>query len=184
MPNVSNVTAGKPKVAGAIYRAALSSNLTIPTDAEAALAADFKALGYASEDGVVNSNSPESDDIKAWGGDVVLSLQTGKEDTWKVTLIEVLNTDVLSAVYGSSNVSGTLAAGLTITANSDEAEEACWVFDMVLRGGIAKRVVLPDAKISEIGDITYKDDDVVGYEITLTAMPDSSGNTHYEYLKS
>ena len=47
-----------------------------------------------------------------------------------------------------------------------------------------KRVVLPDAKVGEVGDIVYKDDEAVGYELTLTALPDEDGNTHYEYLIS
>ena len=42
---VGNVSAGKPAVSGAVYRAALSTSLTIPTDATTALSADFKALG-------------------------------------------------------------------------------------------------------------------------------------------
>jgi hypothetical protein len=38
--------------------------------------------------------------------------------------------------------------------------------------------------VSEVGEITYKDDEAVGYELTIQAMPDASGVTHYEYLKS
>lgn len=177
---VTNVTAGKPAVAGGVYRAPLNS--TLPTDATTSLDAAFVNLGYASEDGVVNENTPDSDDIKAWGGDTVLSLQTEKNDTWTVTLIEVLDVNVLTAVYGSGNVTGTLSTGITVTANGSEAEEASWVFEMLLRDGAVKRVVLPDAKITEIGEINYTDDEAVGYEITLTAYPDTSGNTHYEYI--
>ena len=177
---VTNVTAGKPAVSGGVYRAPLNS--TLPTDATTPLDAAFVNLGYASEDGVVNENTPDSEDIKAWGGDTVLSLQTEKNDTFTVTLIEVLDVNVLSAVYGSGNVTGTLATGITVSANGGEAEEASWCFEMVMRDGALKRIVIPDAKITEIGEITYTDDEAVGYEVTLTAYPDASGNTHYEYI--
>ena len=156
MSTVSNVTAAKPRTGGAIYRAPLGT--AIPTDATTALAEAFKALGYLSEDGLVNTNSPESDSVKAWGGDVVLAYQSEKADTFQFTPIEALNVDVLKAVYGDSNVSGTLADGLSITANADDQEEAVWVFDMIMRGGVLKRIVIPDGKISEIGDITYADE--------------------------
>lgn len=99
-------------------------------------------------------------------------------------MIEVLNTDVLAAVYGSSNVSGTLASGITVEANAEEPEEAVWVIDMIMRGGVLKRVVIPDGKVTEIGDIEYTDDAAVGYELTIQAMPDTAGNTHYEYIKA
>ena len=168
--NVANVTAGKPKIGGAIYRAPIGT--TLPTDASTALDNAFVNMGFVSEDGVTNSNSPESDELKAWGGDTVLNLQTAKPD----------NVEVLKYVYGDDNVSGTLATGITITANSKDQEEQIIVIEMALNGGVLKRIVIPDGKVSEVGDITYQDGGAVGYETTLTALPDTSGNTHYEYI--
>ena len=179
MGTIANVTAGKPKVSGAIFRGAAGT--TLPTDATTALDAGFVSLGYAGEDGVTNSNSPETKSVKAWGGDTVLDLTTEKPDTFKAVLIEALNVEVLKAVYGDSNVTGTLATGITVKANATEAETRPWVFDMTLKDGALTRKVLPLAKITEIGDIVYKDDEAIGYEVTLSAYPDAQGNTHYEY---
>lgn len=180
---VANVTTGKPSVSGAIWRAALGS--TLPTDATTALDAAFKCLGYVSEDGLTNDNSPESDTVKAWGGDTVLTLQTEKPDTFTYTLIEAINIDVLKSVYGDDNVSGTLTTGITVRANSDEQESSAYVIETLMKGGVLKRIVIPNATLSELDTITYKDDEAVGYGVTLTAMPGGftgDNDTHKEYI--
>ena len=177
---LSNVSTGKPKVGGAIYRAPLGTAL--PTDAKTALTEAYKNLGYASDAGVVNSNSPQSGNIKAWGGDNVLTYQNEKTDKFAFTLIEALNSDVLKAVYLDENVTGDLENGLTVKANGKELAAGVWVIDMIMRGGIWKRVVIPNGTITEVGDVTYADESAVGYEVTVTAVPDSAGNTHYEYM--
>ena len=181
MSTVSNVTAGKPKIGGAVSVGATS--LTLPTAADTSLAAGFTNLGYISEDGAKNTNSPSSSNIKAWGGDTILTTQEEKTDTWKFKLIEVLNVNVLSYVYGANNVSGTLATGITVKANSDEAVEQAIVIDMILRDAAIKRVVIPNGKITEMAEISYRDNEAIGYEVTVMALPDSSGNTHYEYIQ-
>lgn len=179
MATANKVAVGKPAVGGAVSRAAVGA--TLPTDTTTALTG-FVNLGYISDAGLTNNNTPESDSIKAWGGDTVYSYQTSKDDTFTFTLIECLNEDVLKAVYGDANVTGTVAAGLTVKANSKEQESASWVVDVIIRGAV-KRIVIPSAKITNIGEITYSDDSAVGYEVTLTAEPDAAGNTHYEYIK-
>ena len=99
-------------------------------------------------------------------------------------MIEALNPDVLKTVYGDENVTGTLAEGITVKANSQEQQAAAWVIEQVMRDGAHKRIVIPSAAVTEVGEITYSDGDAVGYETTITATPDEDGQTHYEYIKA
>lgn len=180
MPNVSNVSAGQPKVAGAVFRA--PTGTTLPTDASSALNSAFLDLGYVSEDGVTNNNSAESDNVKAWGGDTVLVLQTEKPDEWTLTLIEAMNQNVLKTVYGDANVTVGTGGLITVQAKGEQLKDNSYVIDMKLKGGAMKRVVIPNGSLSELGEVVYKDDEPIGYEITLQALPDTNGVTHYEYI--
>ncbi|MBM6540926.1 Major tail protein [Streptococcus dysgalactiae subsp. equisimilis] len=178
--DTKNVTSAKPKTGGAIYSAPLSTKL--PGKATDVLGDGFKNLGYVSEDGVTNEDTRSSENIKAWGGDVVGSVQTEKEDKFTYKLIESLNVEVLKEVYGAKNVTGDLNEGIHIKSNSKELEAHAIVVDMIMNGGILKRIVLPNAKVDEVGEIKYVDGEVVGYETTLKCFPDENGDTHHEYI--
>lgn len=180
--NASNVSAAKPNIAGAIYYAPTTA--TLPTTADGSLASAFTCLGYISEDGITNSNTRESDTFKAWGGDTVLTSQTSYSDTFNFKLLEVLNKDVLKTVFGPDNVTGDLDTGITVNANSKELGSFAWVIDMIMRDDTLNRVVIPNGKISEVGDITYSSSDLTAYDVTVTGFPDGNGNTHYEYKKA
>ena len=180
MNNASNVSAGKPKVTGAIHVAPKGAPL--PTSPIEALDASFKDLGYCSDAGLTNGTNLEVNKIKAWGGDTVLIIQTSKEDTFNFVLIEIKNVDVLKFVYGMGNVSGDLDNGITIKVNNNDIDQVSIVIDMILSGNTLKRIVIPTASVSEVGDLTYSDEDAVGYDTTIDCIPDSEGNTHYEYM--
>lgn len=179
MADTQKVTYGKPKIGGAVSVAPLGTKL--PTDALTELSSEFNNLGYISEDGLANENSPETENIKAWGGDVVLVTQTDKEDTFGFKLIEALNVAVLKFIYGADNVSGDLDTGIKVKANSKELESVSIVVDMVVQNAL-KRIVIPNAKITEVAEIEYKDDDAVGYDVTVQALPNTDGDTHEEYI--
>ncbi len=181
MSDVKNVSTAKPKVGGAIYSAPVGTEL--PTDAIGELDPEFNGLGYVSEDGLTNENTPESETIQAWGGDTVAVVQTSKEDSFTYTLIEATNVNVLKDVYGQENVEGDIETGITVKANNKELEERAIVIDMILKGGILKRIVIPNAKVSELGEIEYQDEEAIGYETTVMSLPDEEGNTHYEYIQ-
>lgn len=181
MPNVELVNGGKPKTGGAVWVAPVGT--TLPTTANGALNEAFKDLGYISEDGVTNTPTRETESVTAWGGDTVLDNQTSFTDQYQFTMIESTNIDAKKLIFGATNVTGTLATGITTTVNGEELEEWAMVIDTLLRDGGIKRQVLPKCKVVEVGDIVYNNSDPVGYEVTLNAYPDTAGNTHYEYEK-
>lgn len=179
---VANVSAGKPKIGGAVFRAPVGT--TLPTDSVTGLDVAFVGLGFVSDAGVTNGSGVTTNAIRSWGGDVVLTTQSSRDDTYAFSLIESLNANVLKAFHGDANVTGDLATGITVTANNSDLGTHSYVIDMIMRDGAAKRIVIPNAMVSETGDVVYSDDDVVAYPITLSGQPDASGNTHYEYIKS
>ena len=179
--NKANVSVGKPKVGGAVWRA--PSGTSLPTDATATLGGAFECMGYVSSDGLTNSNKKDHSEVKAWGGDTVAMPMTSHTDTFAGSFIEALNPVVLKAVHGDANVTGSLADGLAISVDATDDTEHVYVVDQELRDGTKKRIVIPCGLITEVGDVQYKDDTVISYPITITALPDATENTHYEYLK-
>lgn len=176
----TNVSASKPRIGGAVHVA--PAGTAVPTDATTALAEIFKSLGYISDDGMKNNNTPNTEDVQAWGGDTVLTLYSSKADTFVFKLIESVNVDVLKTVYGDDNVTGTLESGIEIKANNNELPDKVYVVDTIMRNGVLKRIVIPCGSVTSIAEIEYSDSAALGYEVTISAKADASGNTHYEYL--
>lgn len=181
MSENGKVTVGKPKTGGAVFKAPLGTAL--PTSATAELDKAFVSMGYISEDGVTNENTRESEEIKDWGGNTVLTPQTSKTDKFSMSFMDTKDVNVMKAVYGDSNVTGTLDAGITVKVNAKELEAAAWVVDMVTTGGDPKRICIPNGTVSEIGEIKYASGEAVLFETTISCLPDSDENTHYEYLQ-
>ena len=80
-------------------------------------------------------------------------------------------------------MSGSLASGLTVKINRIDPGEKVIAVDMLLRNNAVKRIVIPRGVISDIGEVVYKDDTVVGYACTILAIADGDGNDAYEYIK-
>ena len=159
--NDSNLaTVAKPVAAGAISSG--TTKTTLPTDATTNLADGFVKLGYVSEDGLTNGIDTDVENIKAWGGDTILTVRTSRTETFKFTLVQALDVDVLKEVYGQDNVSGDLATGITVKHNTTELPRRAFVIDMLMTGNAVKRIVVPAGQVTEVGDVTYVDGTAVG----------------------
>lgn len=173
-----NVTTGKPNPSGAVYVA--PKGTALPTDASTALGGSYVCLGYVSEDGLKNANEINVSNIKAWGGLIVYSSLDEFTDTFSLALIETLNVDVLKTVYGDANVTVDAGGKVTVKVKAEMPAEKVWVFDLALRDGWKKRVIISDGIITSREEISYTDSDAVAYGITITAFPDENGSTHDE----
>lgn len=179
----TNVSTGKPKITGSIHRA--PKGTTLPTNATSALDSAFICLGYVSEDGLENENGLSLNDIKAWGGNIVYRSLTEMTDNFIFKLIESLNVDVLKTTYGDDNVSVDISTGeVTVNVKTEDPQEASWVFELALRGGVKKRIVIQTGAVTARENIAYNDSDAIAYGVTVSAYPDEDGNTHKEYLST
>ena len=77
-----------------------------------------------------------------------------------------------------------LETGISVAASADDLPFNAYVVEMVLKNNVKKRVVIPCGTVTAVGDITYADGTAVGYQTTITAIADTDGKTHYEYMQS
>ena len=179
----SYVSTGKPNPTGAVFVA--PKGTTLPTAADSVLDSSvFTCLGYVSEDGLENNNEMEVSEIKAWGGTIVYRSLTGLNDTFALALIETKNVDVLKAVYGEDNVTEDGSGNIKIVVAAEDPIELVWIFDLSLRDGDPKRIVVPDGAITAREAITYNDSDPIKYGITVSAYPYEGVKTHFELTKN
>ena len=71
-------------------------------------------------------------------------------------------------------------AGSSITAKFDleQLPSRVWNFD-VRDGDKRVRVSVPNGQITELGDVTYGDEDVIAYEVTVDALWDDTLQAYY-----
>lgn len=175
--NSANITSTNPADGGELHRAPLGS--TLPADAVTDLDVAFNGLGFTGEDGFVITQNRSTEDKRAYGGDVVYSLQTEYGVSVQVTVYESQNAEVLKTVFGDDNV--TVAGGnTTVTYNKKRLPRSVFVSDHITDQGLLRQV-MPIGQVTEVGDITLVHTDILMYQLTITAYPDENGNYMYEY---
>lgn len=176
----ANVRVG---VTGAAYTA--PPGTALPTDAGTALDPAFEDVGYISDDGVTESQDTDVTNIKAWqNSDVVRKVQTEHDVTYNFTMIET-NPVSLEAYYGNfaaADPGATPPTDDTVEITGEQLPRGPWVLS-VLDGADVIRVSIPDGQVTERGEITYQGEEEIGYEITITCYPDTSGVKAYKYME-
>jgi hypothetical protein len=178
----ANVSVGKPnlRVSGGILRAPLGSER--PTDPDGALDSAYESAGYVGEDGVSEASERSTEDIRAWGGIKVRTVQTEYGTTLTFTFIESRRALVLKSVFGESNVTIDPKGFIKVRRNETPLESAQWVVDMKDGDRGARRLDVGNGQITEVGDISYVDGEAISYEVTMSCDPDDNGDTLIEYV--
>lgn len=176
-----NVSLGKPISTGCVWVA--PSGTALPVDANSPLDDAFKCVGYISEDGVTNAVDTDSTDVTDMGGVKVLSEISSYGETYQFAMLE-LNETSAKLRYGTANVEAPDEDTITIRHAMPTGESSVVVFEILLTGNKVKRIVLPDATISDHGDIQYSAGDAITYDVTLAANPSEliGGASSVEYV--
>lgn len=180
--SAQNVSVGKPnlRASGGVLRA--PKGTTRPADPDSPLEPAYESTGYIGEDGVTETSERSTEDIRAWGGIKVRTVQTEYGTTLQFVFIESRRALVLKSVFGEDNVTIDPKGFIKVRRNETPLGSYQWVFDMKDGDRGARRLDVGNGQITEVGDITYVDGETISYEVTMSCDPDENGDTLVEYI--
>lgn len=185
LPTTDFIGAGTPNIAvtGGVLAGPLGSPL--PTTAAAVINAAIKPLGYVSEDGLEPQGERTVNAIKDWNADIIAQLQTEHSVRFSLTLYGAWDEDVLTEIYGAENLTVTAATPSTgklirVTETGSVLPNRVWIFDMKTDDK-KLRIVLPNAKVSEVTERAFVAGELAGFQVTVEAFKDDSGVKAYRY---
>ena len=185
MSYVANVIAPQELTTG--YGWVGSSSATSPSDPTTDPGTGFDCYGRIGEDGITRSFDSDSEEIKDMFGNVIYTVRTSDSETWKWDMVDV-NPTSLGIFYGTDSVSGTVSGGFTIQSNGKWSVERKYANRFIVSKTDTQvtygLIVIPRGKITERGDQTFVGSDVIHHEVTIQALPDSSGNRAYLYTSA
>ncbi|MFB7647127.1 phage tail protein [Streptomyces sp. NPDC056084] len=144
-------------------------------------ASPWQPLGAISDNGLVYGFDEASQEFTPWGltspfrRAITKSIRTFKMDLW-----ETARVSVASLMYRIPSDQLTPTAGVTSYAEtaSPQPDRRAFYF-VVMDGTSIKGFFVPQGEVTDRADVTYKQSDMSGYQITITAYPDAAGNTVY-----
>jgi len=174
-----NVAVGKPNLAVSGGLLVAPTGTERPTTYAGPYDAAYVSVGYVSTDGVVETSERSTEEIRAWGGQKVRTVQTEFGTTLALTLIESRNAEALKLVFGDDNVDTSTAGEIVIKRNEKVLPHRQFIIDM-LDGENSRHLDVGYGQVTEVGDISYVDGEAISYELTISCDPDDNGDTLVE----
>lgn len=180
--SAANVSVGKPNLAvsGGVLVAPVGTER--PTTHAGPYDPAYVSPGYVSTDGVTETSERSTEEIRAWGGQKIRTVQTEFGTTLSLTLIESRNAEALKLVFGEDNVSEATGE-FVIKRNEKVLPYRQFIIDM-LDGENGRHLDVGRGQVTEVGDITYVDGEAISYELTISCDPDDNGDTLIERVAS
>lgn len=172
--------AARVGVTGRIDIAALGTTLphdmsNLPTTGAGA----HTNLGYISDDGVTEGRDEDNQDFVPWQENAAIRYEiTRSIVTFEFTLWQ--STLATAGFYYGVKASDMFknADGSVFFDESGKPDITRNVLVLtVVDGENARRVALPAAQVTERGEVTYKSDEMIGYNVTVTGFPGADGIT-------
>lgn len=187
MPNVKDVRIGAPDqgTTGAILHAPIGTTLpSLSSISSSGVTIDqaFTGNEYVSEDGLTLAPSVSTTEIKDWSGATVRKVLESFDGTLSWTMIST-NKGAMDVAFGSKYVSSNAANathGTQVQAalGAHLPDALSWVF--LMKDGNARTViVVPNGQVTEVGEVTFASNAAIGWQVTLTCYPDTSGECIY-----
>ena len=179
--STANVSYGKFLSGGYFFLAPAGTDL--PTDNSTPLDAAFVNMGFLGDDGVNFSDSSSTETAFDANGDSIATSQGEIEKTFTVTFREIKAAN-LKILYGDANVSDT-GGTITVHDKGPNATTYVAVFEIRLKDGRKWRRIVPQCQPGELGDQSIVYNELVGREITMTALLDAETGDYYtDYIDS
>lgn len=152
-----------------------------PTDFTAP-AAPWLPMGAFSDDGLVYGWDEDAENFTPWGlAAPFRTVVTRSVRTFNMTLWETNRRIVRSLMYRlavadiAPDVDGIHSFAETATPSPDRRAFLFHVYD----GNTMESFFIPQGEVTDRSDVTFKQDEMSGYEATVTTYPDELGNTCY-----
>ncbi|MDX3324754.1 phage tail protein [Streptomyces sp. ME02-6979-3A] len=146
----------------------------------------WEPLGAISDDGLTYGFDEDSQEFTPWGltspfrTQITKSVRTFGLTVWETSRVAVQSLHYrLDPAALEPDVDGLTKFAETASPVPDR--RAFWF--LVVDGGAYKGFYVPEGEINDRSDVTFKQDEMSGFEWTITTYPDATGNTVYHVDK-
>jgi hypothetical protein len=141
-----------------------------PTGSTGVFGAGWVDLGYIHEDGITETPNADWNEVRAWQGrTVVRRTLTSSDVQWQFQLIEQKQ-ETLELYYTGAVMTQTSGQDARLDIVAPSWDPRAFALDLI-DGTIHERIIIPQATVTDRGEITYNGTDAIAYDVTITALP-------------